>query len=401
MVIKYDSPKSFISYNTMEVVKELLEAKAAVMALTSLPYQKSWAENLQEIELKREVAGTSRIEGADFTESELDEAIAQDSEEENMTRSQLQARAAIKAYRWIGDLDKGVPISLDLVKEIHSKLVTGCDDDHCAPGALRQGGENVIFGRPRHRGVEGGKDCRDALDALIKAVHTEFRDHDPLVQALAFHYHFGAMHPFQDGNGRTARALEGLMLRRADLKDTLFISMSNYYYDEKDRYLEALSAVRKNDFDLTPFLSLGLEGIAKQCKRLLKEVRRHVEKSLFRDVMAQMYNRLMSTRKRALAERQMAILDKLLDLDSSMKFKELYKLVEVQYIKLKAPFQTYIRDLNHLSGLQAISVIQDDKDEILVTIRLEWGTEVTSTSFYHELENMPKAKTRLLYSPKV
>ncbi|MPY72582.1 MAG: hypothetical protein GEU92_21360, partial [Alphaproteobacteria bacterium] len=47
-----------------------------MLALTQIPYQRSWAEQLQQDQLKREVAGTSRIEGAEFTERELDAAIA-------------------------------------------------------------------------------------------------------------------------------------------------------------------------------------------------------------------------------------------------------------------------------------------------------------------------------------
>jgi Fic family protein len=41
------------------------------------------------------------------------------------------------------------------------------------------------------------------------------------------------MHPFLDGNGRTARALEALMLQRTGLRDTLLIAMSNYSYEQK------------------------------------------------------------------------------------------------------------------------------------------------------------------------
>ena len=62
--------------------------------------------------------------------------------------------------------------------------------------------------------------------------------------ALALHYHFAAMHPFLDGNGRSARALEALMLQRTGLRDTLFIAISNYYYEEKAEYLSALAEVR-------------------------------------------------------------------------------------------------------------------------------------------------------------
>ena len=133
-------PKSFLIYDKMLIIDQLLEAKSCVLALTTLPYQRSWAESLQEMELKREVAGTSKIEGADFTEKEFDEALDESADESGMTRSQRQARAAINAYRWIGQLDEQTPITSDLVKEIHRRMVTGCDDDHCQPGAFRGGG---------------------------------------------------------------------------------------------------------------------------------------------------------------------------------------------------------------------------------------------------------------------
>ena len=81
---------------------------------------------------------------------------------------------------------------------------------------------------------------------------------DPLIQALAVHYHVAAIHPFEDGNGRTARALEALLLQRAGLRSSCFIPMSNYYYDEKPAYLAALARVRAQDHDLTTFLKFGL-----------------------------------------------------------------------------------------------------------------------------------------------
>ncbi len=400
MTISYEKPDSFLIYDKLRVFEQLLEAKASVLALTTLPYQRMWAESLQEMELKREVAGTSKIEGADFTEREFDEALDEDASEGGMTRSQRQARAAIGTYRWIGRLDENVPITADLVKDIHRRMVTGCDDDHCQPGAFRGNGENVTFGRPRHRGVEGGVLCEKTFNQLIASVQTEFRGHDPIIQALAFHFHFGSMHPFQDGNGRTARALEALMLRRASLKETLFVSMSNYYYDEKEGYLNALSSVRKNRYDLTDFLIFGLTGVAAQCKRLLKEVNKHVAKSLFRDVMGQMYLRLLSTRKRALAERQMAILDKLLDLDRVIEYRDLYTILEARYNKLSRPMIAFVRDLNHLSSLNAI-MVRNNNNDLNVELRLEWGTEITKTSFYEELEKLPKAKTRLMVSPQI
>src|SRR5580658_5041026 len=100
-MIRYELPTHWIRYDAIAIVPYLVEAKSAVQALTTLPYQKSWVEALQELQLKREVAGTSRIEGAEFTERELEEAVRPlASPEELRTRSQRQAYAAMQAYRW-------------------------------------------------------------------------------------------------------------------------------------------------------------------------------------------------------------------------------------------------------------------------------------------------------------
>jgi Fic family protein len=404
MPIPYIKPDRWLKYDKMALVDALTDAKAAVLSLASMPYQRSWAETLQQMELKREVAGTSKIEGADFTDRELDVALADEGTETGaLTRSQRQARAAKRAYEWIADLPKDRPIDRELIFAVHRLIVTGCDDDHCEPGALRGQDQNVTFGRPSHRGAAGGMECREAFDALCGALGQEFRGHDPLIQALALHYHLGAMHPFQDGNGRTARALEALMLQRARLKDDLFIAMSNYYYDEKDRYLAILAEARSNGFDLTLFLKFGLEGIHTQCRRLLEEIRGQVWKSLFRDVMGRMYGRLLSTRKRGLARRQLAILEQLLSEEAPIEHILLYHLIDHEYRALKGAETAFIRDLNYLLGLGAITIesVDIDKDEaFMISVRLEWATEITETAFYEELEKMPEAKSRLIPSTR-
>jgi Fic family protein len=395
MAILYKIPERWMSYDIHALVNELTEAKAAVLSLTAIPFQRAWAESLQAMELKREVAGTSKIEGADFTDQELDEALTGNTPEAQLTRSQRQARAAINAYRWIGNLPADLPITEDLIRQVHRRIVTGCDDDHCAPGELRGDGQNVGFGIPTHRGAEGGPECLIAFRRLCGALNQEFRGHDPLIQALALHYHLGAMHPFQDGNGRTARAVEALILQRSQLKDALFIAMSNYYYDEKARYLATLSEVRAREYDLTPFIMFGLSGIALQCQRLLKEIRSHVQKALFRDVMGKMYGRLRSPRKRAMGHRQCEILNRLLDRDTVIDHFELYEVMRQLYTNLSQPERAYVRDLNQLSGLKAI-VVRKSENKFLIGTRPEWATEITESLFYRQINQLPSAKTRLV-----
>lgn len=399
MVVQYALPEQWLRYDGLALLEELVNAKGAVLALTAIPFQRSWAEALQAIELKREVAGTSRIEGAEFTERELEEAIAGEAPADQLTRSQRQARAASETYRWIATVPADRPIDTDLIRDIHRRIVSGCDDDHCPPGELRGADQNVVFGRPRHRGVEGGAVCRQTFDRLCAALNNEFRAHDPLIQAFALHYHLGAMHPFLDGNGRTARALEAMMLRRAHLKDTLFIAMSNYYYDEKDRYLAALSEARNRGHDLTPFLKFALRGIAAQSNRLLREIRTNLEKSMFRDVMGRLYGRLASTRKRALAKRQVAVLEKLLEYERPVQFEALFKEIWPHYRDLKAIGAAIARDLIQLESLKAIQ-ISGESGAHIINVRLAWATEITETQFYRDIEKLPEARTKFVLSPR-
>jgi Fic family protein len=390
-MIKYSIPRQWIAYNAIQVAPALASAKAAVIALTTIPYQRSWAEKLQVIQLKREVAGTSRIEGAEFTDREL-EAAVNESPNQLFTRSQRQAAAAVATYRWISGLPDDRPIDAELICEVHRRIVTGADDDHCRPGTLRCRDENVNFGYPRHRGAEGGDECKKAFDAFCKAIQSEFREHDPLIQALALHYHFAAMHPFLDGNGRTARALEALVLQRTGLRDTLFIAMSNYYYEEKNGYLAALAEVRALNNDMTPLLIFGLKGIELQCNRLLKEIQIHVRKALFRNLMYDLFKRFQSPRKRVMADRQIEILRLLLDRDD-VTLEEIIKLTSHHYSSLKNTGKAVGRDLTYLIQLGAIEFEKRDNGQYHFHPRLQWPTEITETEFFNKVKALPRAKT--------
>jgi Fic family protein len=394
-MIRYELPRRWILYDAGAVMAALVEAKSAVRALTTLPYQKSWVEALQELQLKREVAGTSRIEGAEFTERELDDAVRPGvSPEELRTRSQRQVRSAMQAYRWIGELPADRPISADLVREVHRRLVTGCDDDHCPPGVLRERDYNVTFGIPPHRGAEGGPACEEAFAGLIQSAQSEFRDHDPLVQAMALHYHLAAMHPFMDGNGRTARAMEALVLRRAGLTDRAFVAMSNYYYDEKPAYLRVLSEVKHGGHDLTPFLIFALRGVRIQCERLTAEIRKQMQRALFRDTMYSLFHRLKTKRKRVIGARQVEVLKILIE-EESLQMYELFLRVKPFYASLKNMIPALSRDFEQLEDIGAIhaewSEVGSDADR--VSINLDWPQEIDEGEFLRRMKTMPKGKT--------
>lgn len=389
-MIHYTQPKTWLHYDFVKIAQNLIEAKSAILSLKSMPYQKDWVERLQLMELKREVAGTSRIEGADFTDSELVAAM-NETPDEFFTRSQRQAHSATNTYRWLATIPEDKLIDAELIREIHRRMITGADDDHCQPGVLRKSDENVNFGQPRHRGVSGGDECQRAFDGLANTIGTEFKAHDPIIQAVAAHYHLAAMHPFLDGNGRTARALEALFLQRAGLRDISFVSVSNYYYDEKRGYLKALSESGTAEHDLTAILNFCLRGIAKSVGRVLQLVKTEVAKDVYRNTMYDLFNSLKSTRRRVVSNRQVSLLKFLLE-KGSADLSNLFSGVKDQYQNLKDPGKAYVRDLKDLLGLGAIRMKSPENIPTL-SPNLNWPQEISETEFFEKLKNLPKAKS--------
>ena len=345
-VSRYSLPQQWLRYDAAAIAGVLVEAKTAAGVLSRLPYLPRWIEQAHEEQLRLEAVGTSRIEGAEFTQREQDEALAPDAPTRTaLTHSQRQLRAADTTYRWLREIPANRPVTAELVRSIHRRIVTGCDDDHCTPGALRLAGANVTFGSRRCRGAEGGTDLAAAFGALGQAFAGEFQRHDRITQAMAAHYHLGAMHPFDDGNGRTARALEAFMLREAGVNDMVMVSLSNYYYEHVEEYLAALYDSRNSGHDLTPFLRFALPAVAERCNALAAEILTHNKRMLYREFARSLFGRLRSPRRRALAERQLRIIETLLD-SGSMRASDLVQQVWVHYMGLKHPSRALGRDLS-------------------------------------------------------
>lgn len=83
---------------------------------------------------------------------------------------------------------------------------------------------------------------RDKLSNWVDFVHST-KDWDPLVVMAVAHYQFEAIHPFEDGNGRTGRILNVLMLVDADILSLPVLFLSRYIIDNKDAYYSLLLEV--------------------------------------------------------------------------------------------------------------------------------------------------------------
>ena len=385
-ISRYSLPQQWLRYDASAIVGLLVDAKTAAGVLSQLPYLSRWIEQVHEEQLRLEAVGTSRIEGAEFTQREQDEAFVPDAPASSgLTHSQRQLRAADTTYRWLREVPASRPVTAELVQNIHRRIVTGCDDDHCTPGALRLAGANVTFGSPRCRGAEGGTDLAAAFGALGQAFAGEFQRHDRIIQAMAAHYHIGAMHPFDDGNGRTARALEAFMLREAGVNDMVMVSLSNYYYEHVEEYLGALYKSRNSGHNLTPFLRFALPAVAERCNALATEILTQNKRMLYREFARSLFGRLRSPRRRALAERQLQIIEVLLGF-GPLSPSDLVQQIWPYYRGLKHPSRALGRDLSGLINLSAVVVANDH-----FVADLDWPQRFSESELLERYERMPPA----------
>jgi Fic family protein len=101
-----------------------------------------------------------------------------------------------------------------------------------------------------------------ALSEQMKAFIDWFnadQDIDPVHKAAVVHLWFVTIHPFDDGNGRIARAIADMQLARSEHSSQRFYSMSAQIRQDRNAYYDILEATQSGDLDITPWLAWFLD----------------------------------------------------------------------------------------------------------------------------------------------
>ena len=116
------------------------------------------------------------------------------------------------------------------------------------------GNEKIHYEAPKAGLIEG------EMNELINYINTE-KETDFLIQAGIVHLWFVILHPFDDGNGRIARALTDMILARSDDSKFRFYSMSSQIQKNRKSYYEILEKTQKGSMDITNWLVWFLENL--------------------------------------------------------------------------------------------------------------------------------------------
>ena len=126
---------------------------------------------------------------------------------------------------------------------------------------------------------------------------------DPVIIAAIAHLWFVTIHPFEDGNGRIARAIADLALARSEQSAQRFYSMSSQIRAERNRYYDLLEATQKGDLDITPWLQWFLECLDRAFDKADDTLSAVMDKARYWDAI----------KDQPLNERQQRVLNRLLD----------------------------------------------------------------------------------------
>lgn len=168
------------------------------------------------------------------------------------------------------------PITAAIIKEMNRAVLNGLEvEDHVAPGEIRTTEVNVgRYKCPPHR------DCVFLLDRLCDVLN-EFplAADNPIAYAILkatfAHLYLAWIHPFGDGNGRTARLLEFYILIGASLPQPACHLLSNHYNQTRSEYYRQLDRARQTDDGVVRFISYAIGGLTDGLSEQIDLIREH------------------------------------------------------------------------------------------------------------------------------
>ncbi|MEO5535095.1 MAG: Fic family protein [Pseudolysinimonas sp.] len=243
-----------VEVETREVLKATIEARAALAALDQAARRITNPTVLINAIPLLEAQASSEIENIVTTTDELfryahDEASATNP----ATKETLSYRSALFAgVRLI----QSRPLSATTASEICTAVKSREMSVRRLPGTFIG---NPVTQAAIYTPPIGEARIREKLSDWEKYIHAR-NGIDPLVVMALAHYQFEAIHPFEDGNGRTGRILNVLMLMSAGLIEQPILYLSRYIIENKDEYYRLLLAVTR-DGAWTDWILFVIEGI--------------------------------------------------------------------------------------------------------------------------------------------
>ncbi len=259
------------------------EAASKCEHIANVPLRPSTAEQLHRLYLAKGVLATTAIEGNTLSEEEvvrhLEGKLQLPPSKEYLTREIDNIVAACNEIAQ--QVRAGNPPSLSVaqIKAFDRRVLHGLDlAEGVVPGEIR----THSVGIARYRGAPAGE-CEYLLSRLCEWLNgPDFQPPEDLpelqivyaiVRAVLAHLYLAWIHPFGDGNGRTARLIEFMILVTSGVPGPAAHLLSNHYNQTRSEYYRQLDRASQSGGDVLPFITYAVRGFVDGLRAQLDRIR--------------------------------------------------------------------------------------------------------------------------------
>ncbi len=260
------------------------EARSKCRHLSRTPLPPDLARKMERVYLAKGARATTAIEGNSLSE---EQAVAAVEGNLHLPQSQKYLQQELEnIINAIWSIEQEIyagsqfDVTPERLRDLNARVLNGLEvPDHVAPGGFRTKGVavgGVYRGAPAY-------DCEYLVEAMCAWLNgPDFRckgegnNHEAfmlaLLRAVVAHVYIAWIHPFGDGNGRTARLIEFGILTAAGIPSVAAHLLSNHYNTTRSRYYRELDYASKSGGDLTRFLDYAVEGFVGELQQQLDDV---------------------------------------------------------------------------------------------------------------------------------
>lgn len=257
------------------------EAHSKCQHLAGAPLRPDVAVRLHQVYLSKGIHGTTSIEGNTLSE---DEVLRRVQGELALPPSREYLGTEIdnivtECNAIMDDVRQGRPLDLspERIKHFNAKILTGLPlADDVEPGEIRT--HNVGVARYL---APPAADCERLLKDLCEWLnelqapqdHPELRFPLAILRAIMAHLYLAWIHPFGDGNGRTARLVEFELLVHAGIPVPAAHLLSDHYNQTREQYYVELDRTSRGTYPLNGFIHYALQGFVDELRDQIQTIR--------------------------------------------------------------------------------------------------------------------------------
>lgn len=252
---------------TAEMVRHLqtIERARAEVGLIVLP--PAVAESLRLQARVRSTHFSTRIEGNRLTLKEAGQVALEGKKFPGRERDTLEVKHYFQALAQVETwVDEHKPITEERICQLHALIYSGKRKGtpyRDGQNVIRDSGGGIVYLPPE------AKDVPSLMKELVSWIQKNEKEQPvPILAGLA-HYQFVTIHPFYDGNGRTARALATWILYRGGYDLGKFYALEEFYARDLSGYYDALQVHPSHNYyegrafaEMTSWLEYFIKGMA-------------------------------------------------------------------------------------------------------------------------------------------